>query len=83
MARGHESAAKRAKEVARQKKQEAKRARRSSKSKDAPEKTTVDEDALMAEFSRLGAQYEANHISEMQYHQERRRIYTELGIETD
>jgi hypothetical protein len=41
------------------------------------------ETALLGELARVSAQYEANAISQANYTDERRRILTKLGIETD
>ena len=45
--------------------------------------SAASEAALLGELARLGAQYEANAISEANYTDERRRILIKLGIETD
>ena len=37
-------------------------------------------DALMEEFARLSAQYEASQLTEVQFNTERDRIFTALGI---
>ena len=80
---GNETFNKRAREKARQEKQEAKRARRHSRSAETSNQPNPDEDTLMEEFARLSAQYEAGEIDEVRYADQRRRIFTELGIETD
>ena len=80
---GHETFSKRAREKARQEKQAAKRARRHSRSAETSSQPNPNEEALMEEFARLSAQYEAGQIDESNYVQQRRRIFTELGIETD
>ena len=74
---------KRAREKARQEKQEAKRARRHSRSTETSNQPNPNEEALMEEFARLSAQYEAGQMSEADYSDQRRRIFAELGIETD
>jgi hypothetical protein len=81
--RGREAVLKRAREKARQEKREAKQARRESKSADETTPPTVDEDALMNEFARLSARFEANQISEEQFTKDRRRIFAALGIEKE
>lgn len=78
-----ETMGKRAREKARLEKQEAKRARRHSRSTETSNQPNPDEEALMEEFASLSAQYEAGAIGEADYTQQRRRIFTELGIETD
>ena len=81
--RGGEAVLKRAREKARQDKQEAKRARRQEKSSDESAISAADEDALMEEFARLSAAYEAGQMSTDQYDTDRHRIFVELGIEAE
>lgn len=73
---------KRAREKARQEKKDAKRERKEARPSDEPVLRKVDENALMEEFARLSAEYEANKLSEDAYNSERQRIFEELGIET-
>lgn len=80
--RSREAALKRIREKARREKQEAKRERRNARA----DKTTtheVNEDALMEEFARLSADYEANRLTEVQYLDARHRIFVALGVEPD
>jgi len=81
--RGREAALKRAREKARLDKREAKRERTSAKQADEPSTEPVDETALMEEFARLSELHEANRITTKQYDEERQRIFSQLGIETD
>jgi hypothetical protein len=81
--RSREGALKRAREKARQEKKEAKRERKESKTPDDTLLPEADENALMEEFARLSARYEANELTEDRYTSERQRIFDELGIETD
>lgn len=81
--RSREGALKRAREKARQDKKDAKRERKAAKSTDEAETTEVDETALLEEFARLSARYEADQVSEDRYQTERERIFDELGIETE
>lgn len=83
MPKSRETMLKRAREKARQAKQEAKREKRRSKSSDDASVPLVDEDALMEEFARLSARFEAGHMAEEVYRAERHRIFVELGIETE
>jgi hypothetical protein len=80
--RSREGALKRAREKARQEKKDAKRERKEAKSTDEAETPEVDETALLEEFARLSARYEADQVSEDRYRAERERIFDELGIET-
>ena len=74
--------AKRARERARQERQEAKRQRRLSA--DAAEPTEApDEAALMEEFRVLSERHAAGLLAEDVYTKERHRIFVELGIESD
>lgn len=81
--RSREGALKRAREKARQEKQEAKRERKEAKVADEPTLARADENALMEEFARLSARYEANQLTDDQYDSERQRIFEQLGIETE
>ena len=81
--RSQESFQKRAREKARQEKQAEKRAKRHSDSSSDETITRSEEDALMQEFAALSARYEADQISTEQYDEERRRIFVELGLESD
>lgn len=79
--RGRESALKRAKEKARQEKQEVKRARRAARSQGDDPETDVDQRALWEQYARLSEQHASKTISHDHYDKERERILTELGIE--
>jgi hypothetical protein len=81
--RGREGMGKRARERARQDRHEAKRLRRQAAAEDSGTRPVVDTTALMEEFHRLSEQYEAKSVSELFYLQERRRIFSELGIKTE
>ena len=81
--RSRESFQKRAREKARQEKQEEKRAKRRSGSSDEDEVSRAEEDALMQEFARLSARYEADEISPEVFNEERHRIFVELGLEPE
>lgn len=80
--RSREGALKRAREKARQEKKEAKRERKEAVTADEPALPEAEETALMEEFARLSARYEANQLTERQYEVQRQRIFEELGIET-
>ena len=81
MARGREGVAKRARERARQEKQEAKRQRRwDSTAADDPAEE-VDEAALREEFRELSERNAAGLVSVDEYTAERTRIFEALGIE--
>lgn len=82
--RGQEGMAKRAREQARQVKQEAKNRRRELLQQDADSKGDgPDEAALMDEFRKLSEKHAAGLISDNVLLEERRRIFSELGIESD
>lgn len=81
--RGREAMNKRAREKLRQEKQEAKQEKREARSEEASSAATVDEASLMDEFARLSEKLEAGEITAARYAEERRRIFEELGIETD
>lgn len=83
--RSQESFQKRAREKARQEKQAHKRAKRqdTSSGDDDVSLSKSEENSLMQEFARLSAQYEADQISSELYDDERRRIFSELGLEPD
>ena len=82
--RGQEGMAKRAREQARQVKQEAKNRRRELLQQDAGAKEDgPDEAALMAEFAQLSEKHAAGLISDNVLLEGRRRIFLELGIESD
>lgn len=81
--RGREGMGKRARERSRLEKQEAKRLRREAAADDASRSPVVDTAGLMEEFRRLSEKHEAKVVSEAFYLEERRRIFSELGIETD
>jgi hypothetical protein len=80
--RSREGALKRAREKVRQEKKEAKRERKETKPVEETALPEADENALMEEFARLSARYEANELTEDRYNSERQRIFEELGIET-
>jgi len=79
--RSHEAMGKRARERARLEKQEAKREKRQSRSREGAAPLTFDETELMEQFAQLSAQYETKQIGEVEYAEKRRRILDELGIE--
>lgn len=79
--RGREGALKRAREKARQEKQEAKRERRHSRVAGEGPGLPADEDALLEEYARLSARYEANQLTEVEYDKARHRIFVALGVE--
>jgi hypothetical protein len=81
--RSRESFEKRAREKARQEKQDEKRAKRQSRAPDDSEVTRAEEDALMQEFARLSARFEANEISLDSFNEQRHRILVELGLEPE
>lgn len=81
--RNREGALKRAREKARQEKKDLKRERKDAKAAEEVETPDVDENALMEEFARLSARFEANQLTEDRYNSERQRIFEELGIETE
>lgn len=86
--RGREGVAKRAKERARQERQEAKRLRRqggAEETQDAEENgdAVPDEMALMEEFRLLSERHAAGLLDESAYQTERHRIFVDLGIETE
>lgn len=81
--RSGESFQKRAREKARQEKQEAKRARREASSESDQDVSRAEEDALMAEFAKLSERFEADQISAKRFNEERERIFGELGLETE
>lgn len=74
---------KRARERARQEKKEAKREKAEARKADESTAEPVSESALMEEFARLSERHAADEISTAVYEEERHRIFTELGIETD
>lgn len=78
--RGGDAALKRAREKARQEKQDAKRMKRQARSGEEQSISVDSADALMEEFARLSAQYEASQLTEVQFNTERDRIFTALGI---
>ncbi|MDP3983526.1 MAG: hypothetical protein Q8Q52_00780 [Acidimicrobiia bacterium] len=79
--RGREGMAKRARELARTERQEAKRLRREAASENNHNGSLPDTAALMEEFHRLSEQRAAKAVSEQHYLQERGRILSALGIE--
>ncbi len=81
--RGREGMAKRARERARQERQEAKRLRRQARTETAADRDVPDEAALMEEFRVLSERRAAGTVSEDTYAAERHRIFVELGIESD
>lgn len=80
--RSRQSFQKRAKEKARREKQANKRARRQSSS-DAEDVNRAEEDALMKEYAQLSERFETDEISSDEFADERKRIFGELGLETD
>ncbi|MGH3649878.1 MAG: hypothetical protein ACRDU9_04145 [Acidimicrobiia bacterium] len=81
--RGREGVLKRQREKARQEKQIAKREKRQSRSDDGNDEPEIDENRLMEEFARLSQRFEDSEISVDRYEEERRRIFVELGIESN
>lgn len=75
--------AKRARERARQERQEEKRLRRESIAETTATQDAPNEDALMEEFRLLSERRAAGNLSEDLYEEERHRIFVELGLETD
>ena len=75
--------AKRARERARQAKQEAKQEKRLSSEDNDTSLSAGRESGLMEEFAELSARFEAKTVSLDDFTEERERIFTELGIETD
>ncbi len=80
MARGGEGMAKRAREKARQERQEVKRQRRQTAA-DEPLAEPVDESGLMEEFRRLSESHAKGEVDDKTYASERHRIFVALGIE--
>jgi len=74
---------KRARELSRQEKQANKKEKRDARSEDRTALPATDENALMEEFARLSERYSSEQISETEYTSERRRIFDELGLDTD
>ena len=81
--RGREAMTKRARERARQEKQDLKKEKREARTDDLSALGAVDETALMEEFARLSESYSADRISEKDYVSERHRIFVALGIENE
>lgn len=81
--RGKESFQKRAREKARQEKQAEKRAKRRSGSSDDEGPSRASENALMEEFARLSARFEADRVSAEHYNEQRERIFNELGLDPE
>ena len=81
MARGREGMGKRARERARQERQEAKRVRREVMADENTGPDPDDEARLMEEFRLLSERRAASEVSESIYETERQRIFAELGIE--
>lgn len=75
--------AKRARERARQERQEEKRLRRESIAEATATQDAPNEDALMEEFRLLSERRAAGNLSNDLYEEERHRIFVELGLETD
>lgn len=75
--------AKRARERARQERQEEKRLRRESIAEATATQEAPNEDALMEEFRLLSERRAAGNLSNDLYEDERHRIFVELGLETD
>lgn len=83
MARGREGVAKRARERARQEKQEAKRQKRWNPEATDDVAEAPDEAALMEEFRELSERHAGGLVSNDDYAAERSRIFGELGIDVD
>jgi Fe-S oxidoreductase len=79
--RGREAVGKRARERARQERQEAKRLRQKTPVEVTASATPAESNALMEEFHRLNEKYAAKLISHTYFLEERRRIFLDLGIE--
>lgn len=75
--------AKRARERARQERQEAKRQRRLAASETPDSGEEPDEARLMEEFRVLSEDHAAGLVGTARYTEERHRIFVELGIESD
>lgn len=70
-------------EKARQDKKEAKRERTLARKAEEAAEESPPEEELMEEFARLSELHEADRITTEKYEEERQRIFSELGIETD
>lgn len=83
--RGREGMAKRARERTRQERQEAKRAKRDAEPGEESEELedVPDEAALMEEFRLLSERHAAGQVSIDDYQEDKRRIFTELGLESE
>jgi hypothetical protein len=81
--KGREAALKRARERARQEKKEAKREKTVARKQDELGNEPIPEKDLMEEFAQLSERHASNRISLDEYETERRRIFDELGIETE
>lgn len=75
--------AKRARERAREERQEAKRLRRQAASERPTEDSGRDESALMEEFRVLSERHAEGTVGLDDYERERHRILVDLGIESD
>ncbi|MBT8246677.1 MAG: hypothetical protein KJN73_02605 [Acidimicrobiia bacterium] len=75
--------AKRARERARQAKQAAKQAKRDAPPAEEAGLSAADEADLLEEFATLNARFQAKSISLDVFTEERTRILTELGIESE
>ena len=80
MSKRGDAALKRAREKTRLEKQDAKREKRQARSEEEKTLSSDSADALMEEFARLSAQYEASQVSGERFNTERDRIFTALGI---
>lgn len=80
--KGGEAMAKRRRELARQEKQALKQEKREARAEE-PTPEPVDEGALMEQFARLSERFASDQITEADYNEERIRIFSELGIESD
>lgn len=81
--KGREAALKRARERARQEKKEAKREKADARKSEETPVEPVSESALMEEFAQLSERHATDQISTADYEEEKRRIFIELGIETE
>ena len=81
--RGGDAALKRAREKAHQERQDAKRIKREARFEVEQKLSNDGENALMEEFARLSAQYEASQVSGERFNAERDRIFTALGIASE
>ena len=75
--------AKRARERAREERKHAKKERRLAAAGEPAASGAPDEAALMEEFRVMSERHASGQVSDEALHQERHRIFVELGIETE